>query len=447
MPTDQKSRGFAEVFLILLVVLFAIFLAGGVFNKEKPKVADITNTASSSGEIRGACCDLGDGDECKPHTDDAKTLTFGGEKYGLLKSKVSLMEGNYHLRNTGEKHDDDPIIVNTTDLYYHICPLDPVPGRDKIFTTDGNGCMTVPNDEIIYVCKENCTDQVVDPRGFCGREPGLSCYGQPNTIYDIYFRLSDYPSPGVPTSIKQCKQAGSSIINPKSAFIVLPPDDGPAKEDLQLKNLRIKEIPAVVGSSTWVSPWCKPAIYLYPQSKMNVNVKIAPQGNLTLTIPKYPLFGWDVTANPDGHINYYNQIFPYLYYEAEIPDKLINVPQDGFVVEPSQLASKLDVVLNKLGLNDNERKDFIAYWVKALPKSNYYFFGVISQNNLDQMTPLIITPTPNKTIRVTLYFEALDEPRAVNDPLLTTPNRNGFTVVEWGGIFKKDKKHNFSCLM
>lgn len=43
----------------------------------------------------------------------------------------------------------------------------------------------------------------------------------------------------------------------------------------------------------------KPVIYLYPESKTDVAVKLAYAGELTCTYPAYQ-DGWNVSASPDG---------------------------------------------------------------------------------------------------------------------------------------------------
>ena len=47
--------------------------------------------------------------------------------------------------------------------------------------------------------------------------------------------------------------------------------------------------------------------------------------------------------------------------------------------------------------------------------------------------PLEISPQPDSVIRVLMLYKPLDSPIAVREQTLTTPERTGFTVVEWGG--------------
>lgn len=212
----------------------------------------------------------------------------------------------------------------------------------------------------------------------------------------------------------------------------------------------------------WYKPACKPAINLYPTEDTVVNVKVGIRnGFLTYTDPVYPgEKGWSVLAKPTGELQYLGStlsdstgkqnypigIFPYLYYEAKIQDSATPKPDQGYVIRYDNLAGFYDELLPKLGLNQKETKEFKDYWVKALPKSPYYFIGLIPQEQLDTNEPLTITPKEDTMIRVRLYFEALEKPQRFTAPKLQSPTRNGFTVVDWGGMVKRDKDHPFTCL-
>jgi hypothetical protein len=212
---------------------------------------------------------------------------------------------------------------------------------------------------------------------------------------------------------------------------------------------------------TWYKPACKPAINLYPEKEQVVQVKVSiPNGGLTYTDPVYPQQGWHVFAKPDGRlfylgktlqdsrgkINYPTGVFPYLYYEGKIADSVIEKPEKGYVIAYDKLASFYDELLPKLGLNAKESREFKEYWLKALPKSPYYFVGLILEDQLNINEPLTISPKEDTMIRVRLYFEALDEAKSIEEPVIVTPKRNGFTVVDWGGMVKTDKDHPFTCV-
>ena len=47
--------------------------------------------------------------------------------------------------------------------------------------------------------------------------------------------------------------------------------------------------------------------------------------------------------------------------------------------------------------------------------------------------PLEITPNPDSVIRVWMSYKGLEGPVDVEEQIIETPERTGFTVVEWGG--------------
>jgi hypothetical protein len=182
---------------------------------------------------------------------------------------------------------------------------------------------------------------------------------------------------------------------------------------------------------------------------------------LTYTDPLYPQNdGWTVLAHPNGDlhylgsnlssskgiVNYPTGIFPYLYYEGKVQDASFIRPSKGFVKQYEQLSMFFDELLPQLGLNAKETREFKTYWLNALPKSSYYFVGIVPQHQLDTDEPLTVTPQQDTLIRVRLYFEPLSTPISVEHPFIQTPKRSGFTVVDWGGMVKRDKDHPFTCL-
>ncbi len=447
----RYSRGGIITPLMLLALLFlAIFMVSNTLvNKSAP------TGPNGNGSVL-SCCDTGSGNDCKPQTGDGQKITFNGAEYGLLRTNTILMEGNVHLKDSGQQYNGQPIILNSSDT--HIIPTQYATAdcrtepKDKYLKSvppppiqigspqSVPYCTSIPNDEIIYVCKKNC--HAATCSGMWG--PEVTCYGDAESQYDAYFRLSDVASPGVPDFIKNCDTSAlpTGAATGGQQHIVTPTQQAGKKDNLQLKTFQIQQDNLLVP---WLSPFCKPAIYLYPENTTPVNVKINPAGPIKLTIPDYPTGGWNVIAHPDGTILSGSKNFDYLYYEAEIPDEKIEKPNEGFVVKKDEIKALLSDILPRLGLNDKEKNQFVDYWNSVLPNAPYYFVGVIPVANLDAISPLYITPKPTTTIRITLYFEALDTPISVTSPTLTSIARNGFTMVEWGGIFKKSDKYPFSC--
>jgi hypothetical protein len=175
-------------------------------------------------------------------------------------------------------------------------------------------------------------------------------------------------------------------------------------------------------------PVKKPAVYLYPLEELNIKVKVDVNGSLTLTEPLYNN-GWDVNVNPDGLID---NKYDYLFYEANL--NKIELPEEGWIVEYKGLEKWFDKYLPELGLTANEKEQFKEYWLKNLRKANYYEIKLLDSKFLEENMKLIISPEPQTLIRLNFYFKPLFENKEIKNPVINTPERKGFTVVEWGGI-------------
>jgi hypothetical protein len=175
----------------------------------------------------------------------------------------------------------------------------------------------------------------------------------------------------------------------------------------------------------------KPAIYLYPIEDGQIEVSVFVNGKLTETIPEYGT-GWDVFVAKDGIIE---NKYDYLFYEANL--NKLELPIEGWVVKYGDLGSWFDKNLKLMGLNEKELLQFKEYWMKELPEKEYYLIKLFSKNYLEENLKLKFNPTPNTLIRLNFYFKPLNEMIKVESPNITTPTRNGFTVVEWGGVFEE----------
>jgi len=175
----------------------------------------------------------------------------------------------------------------------------------------------------------------------------------------------------------------------------------------------------------------KPAIYLYPKQATYVDVSLGINGVITKSIPDYNQ-GWHVYAEPIGMID---NKYDYLFYEADIKNPKLT--ESGWVVDYNQLESWFKVNLPKLGLNVKETEQFIDYWIKELPFANYYEIKLLEQDFLSENMTLNINPKPDTLIRLEFYFKPLDKKTFITEPVIKTPIRKGFTVVEWGGILGK----------
>ncbi|MCK5027539.1 MAG: hypothetical protein KAS07_03910 [Candidatus Pacebacteria bacterium] len=172
----------------------------------------------------------------------------------------------------------------------------------------------------------------------------------------------------------------------------------------------------------------KPAIYLYPTEDMDVQVQVDVNGILFNDIPKYNN-GWDVFVTKDGIID---GVYDYLFYEAFLWK--IDVPEEGWVVAYNELEEWFADMLPVLGLNEKETEQFVEYWMEELPRSKYYEVKLFDREFVDENMTLSIDPAPDTVIRLLFYFKPVEEKNCLQEPTIVIPTRDGFTVVEWGGI-------------
>ena len=187
----------------------------------------------------------------------------------------------------------------------------------------------------------------------------------------------------------------------------------------------------------------KPAIYLYPQKDTYISVELEIDGQLTQTIPFYD-DGWYVLGKPNGDIfdmrdGYIQDIpYDYLFWEAETDLSGLELPDQGWVVAKGNLETWFSENLPLLGLNEKEKLQFMEYWMDRLTSHPYYEIKLLSSEFLAEHATLIINPQPDTLIRVIFFFRPLDEPmdeaKALEPPVIDTPKREGFVVLEWGGI-------------
>ncbi len=181
----------------------------------------------------------------------------------------------------------------------------------------------------------------------------------------------------------------------------------------------------------------KPVIYLYPKETTDVSVQVYPNGGFTFTEPDYGR-GWNVTAQPNGQLTNHadGTQWPYLFWEGH-GESNVPVETRGFVVKASEVESMLEDKLGQLGLNKQETADFNEFWVPKMQHYPYYFVTFYTNEFLDSLAPLKVNPQPDSIIRIMMDYKPLMRPIRVQELPIVTPERDGFTLVEWGGVLRK----------
>lgn len=194
------------------------------------------------------------------------------------------------------------------------------------------------------------------------------------------------------------------------------------------------DVPTFSPNSAWSVD--KPVIYLYPEHKQDIQVKLIYKGEIIADFPRYDelIEGWEVTAYPDGKIINHsdNKEYSYLFWEGKPEEKVDWDFSKGFVVKGEDTREFLQETLSEMGLTPKEYNEFIVYWY-PLMKNNKYNLIHFADEQYTETAQLTIFPKPDSILRVFMVYKPLNEKIEIEEQEIKSFERKGFTVVEWGG--------------
>jgi len=208
----------------------------------------------------------------------------------------------------------------------------------------------------------------------------------------------------------------------------------------------------------------KPVVYLYPEKPTVVHLEFSTPMALNTQIPFY-LNGWLVKAHPDGTLNdlqpQYTDCskidgskigseyatnacktnsYPYIYWSGKSVTNSYPKSEGGWIVEKENLLPFMQSKLSEIGLTQKESSDMISYWVPKMNEKNapYYRLSFLQTKDMNAFIPMNVNPHPDSVLRVFLDWKALKSKPTVGivPQKLTKFERNGFTLVEWGGLLE-----------
>ncbi len=206
----------------------------------------------------------------------------------------------------------------------------------------------------------------------------------------------------------------------------------------------------------------KPVVYLYPEKQTTVHVSFASPVALNTQIPTYNN-GWLVSANPNGMLTDLQprytdcskidtakfgseyagtacktNAYPYIYWTGKSVENSYPKAEGGWIVTKENLSSFMQGKLSEMGLTEREAGDMIAYWVPKMSDKNtpYYKISFLQTKDMNAFVPMNVNPMPDSVLRVFLDWKALSSEPVVDlkPQVLEKASRNGFTLVEWGGL-------------
>lgn len=178
----------------------------------------------------------------------------------------------------------------------------------------------------------------------------------------------------------------------------------------------------------------KPVIYLYPEHEAEVHVSLElTESDLSTTYPKYQ-DGWDVVAYPDGTLlnKADGSHHRYLFWDSTNCRTRFDFSK-GFCVAGSDTEQFLKETLTAMGLTEDERNEFIVYWLPRM-EHNAYNLIAFQGDAYTNTAKLGITPQPDSLCRVFMAYVPLEQPVEIEPQTFSCFERKGFTVLEWGGV-------------
>lgn len=179
--------------------------------------------------------------------------------------------------------------------------------------------------------------------------------------------------------------------------------------------------------------WAEPLVYLYSSRPTQFQVSLSPLIHLDIVRPKINERTWTVVTRKDGHLQSLDtgEVVPYLFWEGDVAKG-----QDdgrGFSVSAEESIPFLKQKLKHLGLSAREINDFLKYWADYAHSSPYFFMRFLSEEQINLRAPLIITPKPDTSIRVSLHVSPENSRREIEPQSLPLGKpRKGNVMVEWG---------------
>lgn len=187
----------------------------------------------------------------------------------------------------------------------------------------------------------------------------------------------------------------------------------------------------------------KPVIYLYPSQKMPIQVILENSSLFTFTYPEYKN-GWSVIAQADGTIEYNQKLYNYLFWEGKTNLNISSINwSNGFIVQKAQLLTFLEEKLNQMGFNSKEQQDFITYWYPRMQNNESNYIHFLFNEEYNTYAPLKISPQPDQLFRVYMIWSDAGSRTDLKPIEQKIPGfqRNGFSVLEWGGAEMKNLNH------
>lgn len=189
------------------------------------------------------------------------------------------------------------------------------------------------------------------------------------------------------------------------------------------------------------SPW----LYAYSDIEQQVDITVQPVGGMRYAQPA--LNGgntWSVTTQDNGSMMFNDRPADGLLWEyhkesvKQAYGQFNSKPVDGFVVATDEFKPFMAGLMNRIGLNEQEKKNALAELNRESSKitSPFVKISFVPNTFIEKAFPLTVSPTPDTINRVYFEITELGTYQKIQMPELPHIDRNGLTIVETGYLFR-----------
>ncbi|MBP5607031.1 MAG: hypothetical protein J6X66_02005 [Lachnospiraceae bacterium] len=190
----------------------------------------------------------------------------------------------------------------------------------------------------------------------------------------------------------------------------------------------------------------KPVLYIYSDAD-NADVHVDLTVKDSDMVSMWPaaddtdadVYSWNVKADTDGTLyDADGNEYSYIFWEASDYGEFTF--DKGFCVAGSDTAEFLRTTLAEIGLTPKEYNEFIVYWMPRMQGNAYNlisFKGIDPSDEYNERFALSVKDAEgneaDSILRVMMAWKAVDAAVEIEAQEFESFERNGFTVVEWGG--------------
>lgn len=180
--------------------------------------------------------------------------------------------------------------------------------------------------------------------------------------------------------------------------------------------------------------------HIFISSNTVRDIQITSNARLTYSDPISIGNTWKGTVNNNVFINLKGISRSSIYYEYDPKNINFTEAKEGYATDRSEISKIVNVIAEKLGLNNAETQALLSDTQNALvdlPQSNYVKISIINEDEINKKLPLEISPKPESVTRIHLMLTSVSENSNIPAPKLEKIKKSGYSVLELGAYPKR----------